>query len=96
MKPGYIIADVTVANEQQILEYRRWSTIAMRAHDAEIVVRGGPIEVLEGPWHPTRLVILKFPSMDKARAFYHSHQYRRARNAREGAAIMRMVLVEGL
>jgi len=96
MKPGYVIADVTVTNDRQYAEYRKWSTLAMRAHDAEVVVRGGAIEVLEGPWQPTRMVILKFPSMEKARAFYHSHQYRRARNAREGAAVMRMVLVEGM
>ncbi|MCW7537601.1 DUF1330 domain-containing protein [Aquabacterium sp. A7-Y] len=93
---AYIIADVTVTNEAQYADYRKWSTLAMRAHGAEVLVRGGKIEVLEGSWHPTRVVVLKFPTMDKARAFYDSHQYRRARNAREYSAVMRMVLVEGV
>ncbi|AKJ29972.1 DUF1330 domain-containing protein [Caldimonas brevitalea] len=93
---AYILADVTVHNPEQYAEYRKWSTEAMQAHGAEVLVRGGSVEVLEGPWQPGRLVVLKFPSMEKARAFYHSPEYGRAREAREGAAVMRMVLVEGL
>ncbi|MEW6097697.1 MAG: DUF1330 domain-containing protein [Pseudomonadota bacterium] len=96
MKPAYIIADVTVTNDEQYAEYRKWSTQAMQAHGAEVLVRGGQVQVLEGRWQPTRLVILKFPSMDQARAFYDSAEYRRARDARAGAALMRMVVVEGL
>jgi len=40
--------------------------------------------------------VLKFPSFETARAFHDSPEYRKARAAREGAAIMRMVVVEGL
>jgi uncharacterized protein (DUF1330 family) len=52
--------------------------------------------VIEGDWQPDRLVVLKFPSVAKARAFYDSVEYSRARKAREGAAVMRMVVVEGV
>ncbi|HWP20693.1 MAG TPA: DUF1330 domain-containing protein [Burkholderiaceae bacterium] len=96
MKPAYIVADVTITNEEQYAEYRKWSTLAMQAHGAQVLVRGGRVETLEGPWQPGRMVILQFPSMEQAQAFYHSDEYRRARQAREGAAIMRMVVVEGL
>jgi uncharacterized protein (DUF1330 family) len=41
-------------------------------------------------------VLLKFPSVEKARAFYDSPEYAAARQAREGAAVMRMVLIEGV
>ena len=62
------------------------------------ISRGLPValDVLEGDWQPARLVVLKFPSVAKARAFYDSPEYRLARDARAGAAIMRMVVVEGL
>ena len=68
----------------------------MQAHGAEICVRGGAVQVLEGDWTPGRMVILKFPSVEKARAFYDSPEYAAARKAREGAAVMRMVLIEGV
>ncbi len=92
---AYILADLTVSDEAKMVEYRAWSTRAMVEHGAEVVVRGGAPEVLEGPWSPTRIVLLRFKDRDAARAFYASHTYTHARTLREGAGIMRMVLVEG-
>jgi uncharacterized protein (DUF1330 family) len=95
MSSGYIIANVTVTNPVQYEEYKKWSSQAMQVHGAEICVRGGKAEVLEGDWTPERIVILKFPSVEAAKAFNASPEYERARAARQGAAIMRMVVVEG-
>jgi uncharacterized protein (DUF1330 family) len=45
----------------------------MKAHGAEVCIRGGKVEVLEGDWNPARFVpMLKFPSVEQARAFYNS------------------------
>ena len=96
MSSAYIIANVDVKDPQQYEEYKRLSTIAMKAHGAEVCIRGGEVQVLEGDWAPKRLVMLKFPSMEQARAFNDSAQYSAARKAREGVAVMRMVLVEGV
>ncbi len=96
MSSGYIIANVTVTNPLQYEEYKKWSSEAMRVHGAEVCVRGGQVEVLEGDWSPERLVILKFPSVAAAKAFDASPEYGRARAARQGAAIMRMIVVEGV
>jgi uncharacterized protein (DUF1330 family) len=96
MSSAYIIANVTVTNPAQYEEYKKWSGTAMQAHGAEVCVRGGKVEVLEGDWAPERLVILKFPSVAAAKAFDASPEYGKARAARQGAAIMRMVVVEGV
>jgi uncharacterized protein (DUF1330 family) len=40
-------------------------------------------------------VVLKFASLDQARRFEASPEYASARAARQGAAVMRMLLVEG-
>ena len=96
MPSGYIIASVTVTHPEQYEEYKKWSSEAMRVHGAEICVRGGKVEVLEGDWNPERTVILKFPSFEAALAFHDSPEYRKARAAREGAAIMRLVCIEGV
>jgi len=95
MPSAYILANVDVKDPAAYEEYKRLSTIAMKAHGAEVCVRGGKTEVLEGDWTPNRMVLLKFPSMDQARAFYGSTEYKAAIKAREGIAVMRMVLVEG-
>ena len=93
---AYIIADVTVTDAEKMANYREWSTKAMQEHGAQVLVRGGAFEVLEGPWTPSRLVLLAFESMDRAKAFYNSQTYTHARSLREGAGVMRMVVVEGV
>lgn len=93
---AYIIADVTVTNPEQMAKYREWSTKAALEHGVEFVVRGGAITVLEGTWNPGRLVVLKFESADKAKAYYVSETYTHARKVREGAGVLNMVVVEGV
>ena len=96
MSSAYIIANVRVTDAAQYEDYKKLSTIAIRKHGAEVCVRGGAVEVLEGDWQPERVVVLKFPSLAQARAFNASAEYSLARRARETAAVMRMVLVEGV
>ncbi|HEY1398939.1 DUF1330 domain-containing protein [Roseateles sp.] len=94
--PAFIIADVTVTDADQMAKYREWSTKAMQEHGAEVLVRGGTVEVLEGPWTPNRLVVLKFPDRAAAKAFYDSETYQHAKSLREHAGVMRMIVVDGV
>jgi uncharacterized protein (DUF1330 family) len=92
----YMIANVTVTDPVQYEEYRKWSSLAMKNWGAEICVRGGAVEVVEGDWTPERVVILKFANKEAAQAFYNSPEYTQARAARANAAVMRMVFIEGV
>ena len=96
MPSAYIIANVTVTSPERYAEYRKLSTIAAQTYGAEFCVRGGAVELLEGDWTPERVVILKFASLAQAKAYYHSVEYTAAIEARQGAAVMRMVVVEGV
>lgn len=96
MPSAYIIANVEVTNPAQYEEYKKLSSAAMQVHGAEVCVRGGQVETLEGDWQPQRLVILKFPSVEAAKKFSDSPEYGKARASRQGAAVMRMVVVEGI
>jgi uncharacterized protein (DUF1330 family) len=93
---AYIIADVTVTDAGRMAAYREWSTKAMGEHGAEVLVRGGESEVLEGPWTPGRLVVLRFADRAAAKAFYAGETYSHARTLRENAGVMRMVVVDGI
>jgi uncharacterized protein (DUF1330 family) len=94
--PAYIIAEVTVTDEEQMKLYREWSTRAIQEHGAEVLVRGGKVEPLEEDWAPARVVVLKFKDLDAAKAYYHSETYTRAREIRQGAGTIRMFAVEGV
>nr|WP_316639297.1 DUF1330 domain-containing protein [uncultured Roseateles sp.] len=96
MSSAYILANVQVTNPEQYEEYKKLSSAAMQAYGAEVCVRGGKVELLEGDWTPERVVLLKFPSLEAARSFNDSPEYGKARTSRQGAAVMRMVLIEGV
>ncbi|TFY96758.1 DUF1330 domain-containing protein [Ramlibacter rhizophilus] len=96
MPSAYLIAHVDVHDPQQYEAYKKLSTHAMQVHGAELCIRGGAVTVLEGDWSPSRVVMLRFPSVEAARAFHDSPEYRAARQAREGIATMRMIAVEGV
>jgi len=93
---AYIIANVQVTNPTQYEDYKKWSSAAIQTHGAEVCVRGGKVEVLEGDWAPERVVLLKFPTVEAAKAFNASPEYSKARASRQGAAVMRMIVVEGV
>jgi uncharacterized protein (DUF1330 family) len=60
-------------------------------------VRGGSCEILEGDRNlPERLIVVEFDTVDQAKCFYDSPEYKAARKLREGAADMNMLLVSGV
>jgi uncharacterized protein (DUF1330 family) len=93
---AYIIADVKITNEAQMVEYRQWASKAMQEFGAEPLVRGGGMDVLEGDWRPQRIVVLKFRDRAHAKAYYDSANYTQARKLREGAGSINMIVVDGL
>ncbi|MDO5652607.1 MAG: DUF1330 domain-containing protein [Brachymonas sp.] len=95
MASGYIIGHVDVADPVQYEAYKRLSSAAIQTYEAEVLVRGGAQQVVEGQL-PTRTVVLRFASFAAAKAFHDSPEYRAARAARAGIAEMQMVCVEGV
>jgi uncharacterized protein (DUF1330 family) len=96
MPKAYLIATVQTTNMEQMLKYREWSGKALAEHNVTVLARGGAIELLEGAWQPERVVMFEFDSVDKARAYYNSEAYGKARKVREGAGVLNMIIVEGV
>ncbi|HRL22113.1 DUF1330 domain-containing protein [Alcaligenes sp. SDU_A2] len=92
---AFLIANVEVTNPDQYKQYQEFSSIAMQTHNVKVRVRGGKTLALEGD-APLRTVVMEFDTLEQAQAFYESQEYRRARQARDGAANMTMYVVEGL
>ena len=97
MPAGYIIVDMKITDMDQYQKYMAEAPAAVAAAGGEYLVRGGRFETMEGNWNPARIAMLRFPSFDKARAFYNGEMYRAARARRQGATeFFNMVLVEGV
>ena len=94
--PAYVIVDVDVTDEARAARYRELSGASVAQHGGHFVVRGGTMSVFEGTWDPRRLVVIEFPTMVAARAWYDSDDYAEARVVRAGAGEWRMVAVEGV
>jgi len=93
--PAYIIVETDIHDPEQYERYKEASPGAVAAGGGRFVVRGGEMAVLEGEWHPKRLVMLEFEDLDAAKRFYASPEYQEARRLREGAAKLNMVAVQG-
>jgi len=93
---AYVIVDEEITDPQRFDEYRRLAGATLAAHGASFLVRGGNPETLEGDWRPKRMVVIQFESAEQARAWYHSPEYQAAVAARQGAAVLKFVLAEGV
>lgn len=93
---AYVIYQAEVLDSEQYDRYREKSTPSVATGGGEFIVRGGQIEVLEGEAPLGRTVVLRFESMDAARAWYNSDHYAEARAVRAGAARANAYLVDGV
>jgi len=95
--PAYVIADVRQALDQEALvEYRRGNTEAVARHGGRFIVRGGEVQVLEGPWPHERVVIMEFDDAAAARAWYESDEYAPLKAMRQAESDTQLILVEGV
>ncbi len=93
--PAYLIAQVDVQNMDRYKDYVAEATKIAPEYGGKFIVRGGAVTTLEGPDYTRRLVILEFPSMEKAQAFYNSEAYQAAKAIRLPVSDGHFVLVEG-
>ena len=93
---AYVIAEVDVQDAALFEEYRKIVPGTIAKHGGKYLVRGGTSETKEGGWTPKRVIVLEFPTMNRAREWYHSTDYAPALAMRLKAAKSRMILVEGV
>lgn len=92
---AYVIAEVNVTDAKLYDEYKKLVPATVEKYGGRFAVRGGAVDSKEGGWTPARMVVLEFPSMEKARAWYHSPEYAPALAMRHKAANSKLILVEG-
>ena len=96
MAYGYLLVTMNISDPERYKQYMAEAPKAVKAYGGEYLVRGGRHETLEGDWAPHRVAVLRFPSYEKAKAFYEDAQYTQIRELRKVATeYFNMVLVEG-
>jgi uncharacterized protein (DUF1330 family) len=95
--PAYVISEVTVLDEAAADSYRALAQDSIARYGGRYVVRAGALEVVEGDW-PTdqRVIVVEFPTMERAREWYASNEYADALAVRDGALRRRLLFVEGV
>ena len=93
---AYLIVDLTITDPSGFEEYRKQVPATIAQYGGRYLVRGGRIECLEGEWAPERIVVLEFPSMEAARRWYDSEEYRGPKTLRMRSATADAIFVEGV
>ena len=93
---AYVVAELEVTDPTGFEEYRKAVPATIAAYGGRYVVRGGALESLEGGWVPKRMVVLEFPSLAQAKAWYTSEEYRPLLAMRLKTTKSKVVLVEGV
>ncbi len=93
--PGYLIARVNVTDPEQYRKYTQVTPGVIAEFGGKFIVRGGPAVTLEGPEDTHRIVVIEFPSRERAIEFYNSPEYTEARKLRRDASEGSFIAVEG-
>jgi uncharacterized protein (DUF1330 family) len=94
--PAYILAEVEVLDKERYETYKQMVPASLAVYGGKFIVRGGRTETLEGTWSPKRLVVLEFPSVEQAKAWWGSSEYAEAKALRQAIARTEMIVVEGV
>jgi uncharacterized protein (DUF1330 family) len=89
-----ILREEPVKDEAAMAEYTRQISSRPPPPNLKVHVLYGPSETIMGP-APDGVVILEFPTMDEAKAWYNSPEYTEARAHRHKSARHREIFVEG-
>lgn len=93
---AYLLANLTVRDAQKFEAYRQAVPAVIARFGGRYLVRGGAVEAKEGAPGLDRVVILEFPDMAAARAFYDSPDYAPLLALRCAAADGTLAFIEGV
>jgi len=98
---AYLIANIKVKDRDAYAIYEQafgsaGNSEAFTTNGGEFKVVDESAEVVEGEWPYTRIVVAEFPSMENAKAWYHSDAYQQIIHHRHAASESSTIFVNGL
>jgi uncharacterized protein (DUF1330 family) len=92
---AYWIGEHAITDPTKFEEYLRKVEPMIERLGGRYLTRVGAHKVLDGDWHPNRVVIIEFPDMETIRALFHSPEYKSLIALRRSAATDVIIAVEG-
>jgi uncharacterized protein (DUF1330 family) len=93
---AYVIAMVDVKDPVRYERYREMVLPTITAYGGRFIARGGRTEVLEGAWAPRRVVIVEFPSVERAQEWWRSPEYSEAKEIRQATSDGTLIVIDGV
>ena len=93
---AYMIVQIKITREEGWPEYRQQVSELFVQHGGRYLVRGGPVEVLEGSYDGRRLIVFEFPSIEVIRSVWNSPEYSKVKKLREGSGDLDVWAVPGV
>ena len=96
MPAGYVIAQLKVTNPENYKEYVEKVPKVIKKFGGEYLARGGEHQVFEGEDILPRIVIIKFPSYEKALEWYNSEDYKPIKQIRLDNSEGTNIIIKGV
>lgn len=93
---AYFIVDLTIDDMPGLQHYVQEVPKTIQKYGGRYLIRGAEWEPVEGNWQPNRIVLLEFPSMERAKEWYASAEYQPLKKERQKASRANIILVEGV
>jgi uncharacterized protein (DUF1330 family) len=93
---AYVVVQVEIKDPVRYADYRKMVPPSIEKYGGRFLVRGGKTHTLEGTWAPGRFVVVEFPSVEQAKAWWASPEYAEARALRWATADSEMIVAEGI
>jgi uncharacterized protein (DUF1330 family) len=93
---AYVIVEIHVTDPVKFEEYKKLAQGSIAGFGGKYVARGGRMEMLEGDETYERIVILEFPTLERAKEWWASEDYRLPKQLRQECATTRMIVVESV
>lgn len=94
--PAFLIADIRVVNREKYDEYRVKFRACVKRHHGTFLAGGQEPHVVQGGWHPPRMLVVEFAQRADAAAMIASDEYRALEVERGNCAMFDIVIVEGI
>ena len=96
MSAGYVIAQLKIINPESYKVYIEKVTDVIKKFGGEYLARGGEHQVFEGEDNFPRIIILKFPSYEKALEWYNSEEYKPIKDIRLKNSVGSNIIIRGI
>ena len=96
-KPAYVLVDVKIKNSENYERYKGLAKPLIEKFGGQYLTRGGKMDVvLDDLWKPTRIVLIKFPSMKIVREWLESPEYKEVAKIRLENSVGNFIVLEGI